>query len=82
MSTFFDWYFGFVMEGLAFFNIYKRGALWTTPLRKAETCFNVVIIFSGLFVLGGGAYSSIHAIIMDYDNGKIAGAFTCANNGY
>jgi len=83
MSTFFDWYFGFVMEGLAFFSIYKsRGGLWTSPLRKLETSFNVLIIMCGIFILGGGAYSSISAINDDFANGRVAGAFTCADNGF
>lgn len=54
-------YFGFVMEALAFFALYQRGARWTTTVRKLETVANVIIMISGLFILVGGCYSSISA---------------------
>jgi len=53
---------GFVLEGLAFFQIYKGGRLWQTPARKAEAIANIFVVVAGIFVLVGGAYSSISAI--------------------
>jgi len=82
MSSLFDWWFGFVFGALAFFSMYKRGARFSSISRSLETCLNVVIMVAGIFILGGGAYSSINAIQMDYTAGTVAGAFTCANNGF
>ncbi|KAK9898346.1 hypothetical protein P389DRAFT_32478 [Cystobasidium minutum MCA 4210] len=82
MSSLFDWYFGFVMEALAFFALYQRGARWTTTARKLETMVNVLIMISGFFILVGGCYSSISAIIGDYEAGTVSGAFSCENNGF
>jgi len=82
MSSLFDWWFGFALEGVAFFSLYKKGMRWTSPTRIAESMFNILVICIGLFILVGGCYSSIDAIKADYQSGKVAGAFSCENNGF
>jgi len=82
MSSLFDWWFGFVLEGLAFFALYKGVDRWSTATRKAETCLNILIIVAGIFVLVGGCYSSISEIVDDYAAGTVGSAFACENNGF
>jgi len=50
LSSLFDWYFGFALEGLAFFALYKRGARFNTPLRGIETIVNVIVLVMAIFV--------------------------------
>jgi len=80
MSSIFDWWFGFVLEAIAFFRLYNQQERASSKLRKLETALNVVIFIAGLFILGGGAYSSISAIADSFAAGTVAGAFSCEDN--
>lgn len=66
---------------LAYREIYK-GKLWKgqSSLRKFETCFNVFLFMSGIFIFGPGVYTSAIAIQQSYATGGVKGPFTCADN--
>ncbi|PWN41759.1 hypothetical protein IE81DRAFT_324256 [Ceraceosorus guamensis] len=81
MSALFDGFFGFIFWGKAYLSM-NKGQLWKgqSILRKAETIFNVFLIFAGLFVFGPGCYTSVQAIIDSYALGSVKSPFSCANN--
>lgn len=81
MSALFDSYIGYGFWAFAFFDLH-RGNLWKNQsvFRKAETAFQFFLIFAGIFILGPGLYSSVQAIIDNYENGAVRAPFTCADN--
>lgn len=50
-----------------------------TMLQKLTWLFHVVMLVVGLFMTVGGAYAMIKTIIMEYQTGAVASAFSCAN---
>ncbi|BCS25830.1 putative neutral amino acid permease [Aspergillus puulaauensis] len=86
MSSLFDSFFGFIFWGVAYLRMRyddhgpgfyrKRGIRgWIGAIS------NVGLIGIGLYFLGPGTYASIESVILDYQAGKVGGAFSCANNG-
>lgn len=95
MSSLFDSFFGFIFWGVAFceynLNLDQRHAnelvritprrrWWSSPLRIAESLFNIVIILLGVMILVVGTWTSVAAIIRSYAAGTVGSPFTCADN--
>lgn len=53
--------FGFVLEALAFFAMYKGKIRSGCKVRQIEAVASAVVFVAGIFILVGGAYSSISA---------------------
>ncbi|EPQ26919.1 uncharacterized protein PFL1_05554 [Pseudozyma flocculosa PF-1] len=81
MSALFDSYIGYIFWAVAYVELH-RGHLWTGQrwTRKLETAFQGFLIIVGLFIFGPGLYSSIQAIITNYDTGSVKAPFTCVDN--
>lgn len=86
MSSLFSCWFGFLFWGIAYFQMrtIDYGPGWW----KRETLYgyskiglNILIIIIGLFLLGPGTYATIMSIILEFQSGKIGGAFSCDDNG-
>lgn len=71
-------WFGFIFWAVAYYRMNSK-KLFRSPLKIATTLLNVLILCFGLFMLGAGLYTSIEAIIQDYQ-GPVRGAFSCADN--
>ena len=64
MSAAFDSFYGFIYWAVAYWHM-NREHLWSGPRKSALSVLNIIIFLLGLFMLGGGLYSSIDAIIVD-----------------
>ncbi|KAK5088568.1 hypothetical protein LTR05_002788 [Lithohypha guttulata] len=73
----FDSFFGFIFFAVAYWQLYK-GNLFNGAGRSAMTVFHIIVMFSGLFLLGPGLYAAVEAIIADY-SGATRPAFSCKN---
>jgi hypothetical protein len=73
----FDSFFGFIFFAVAYWNLFK-GKFFAGPFRSLMTVIHVIVMFSGLFLLGPGLYAAVEAIIADYSGG-VQPAFSCAN---
>ncbi|OCL05071.1 hypothetical protein AOQ84DRAFT_345317 [Glonium stellatum] len=77
LSAAFDSFFGFIYFAVAYWQLYK-GKLFAGMGRSFMTVIHIIIMFSGLFLLGPGLYAAVEAIIADY-SGATRPAFSCAN---
>lgn len=73
----FDSFFGFIFFAVAYWQMYKR-ELFSGLGRSILTLIHVLVMLSGLFLLGPGLYAAVKAIISDYSGGTNP-AFSCAN---
>ncbi len=73
----FDSFFGFIFFAVAYWHLY-RGKLFHGFGRSIMTVIHVLVMASGLFLLGPGLYAAVEAIIADYSGGT-SPAFSCAN---
>lgn len=71
-------WFGFIFWSVAYYRMNKN-RLFKGPLKCFTTFLNMLILGFGLFMLGAGLYTSIEAIILDYQ-GPVRGTFSCADN--
>lgn len=86
MSSLFSCWFGFLFWGIAYFQMRTQdfGPGWwkqQTLYGYSKIALNIVIIGIGLFLLGPGTYATVMDIIIEFQEGTIGGAFTCADNG-
>lgn len=85
MSSLFDCWFGYVFWGVAYLQMRQEdfGPGWwkrLSPWGYFMLAINLVIIALGFYILGPGVYSTVQAIINDYESGLFGSAFTCASN--
>lgn len=73
----FDSFFGFIFFAVAYWHLFK-GQFFAGPVRSIMTVIHVLVMISGLFLLGPGLYAAVEAIIDDYSAGTNP-AFSCAN---
>jgi len=73
----FDSFFGFIFFAVAYYHLFK-GQFFAGPVRSILTIIHVLVMISGLFLLGPGLYAAVEAIIDDYSAGTNP-AFSCAN---
>ncbi|KAL1852592.1 hypothetical protein Plec18170_005723 [Paecilomyces lecythidis] len=73
----FDSFFGFIFFAIAYWQLYKR-ELFSGLGRSVMTLIHLLVLLSGLFLLGPGLYAAVEAIISDY-SGSTTPAFACAN---
>jgi hypothetical protein len=73
----FDSFFGFIFFAVAYWQLFK-GKLFNGAFRSIMTVVHIVVMASGLFLLGPGLYAAVDAIIADY-SGTTKPAFSCAN---
>ncbi|GAD94775.1 amino acid transporter, putative [Paecilomyces variotii No. 5] len=73
----FDSFFGFIFFAIAYWQLYKR-ELFSGLSRSVLTLIHLLVLLSGLFLLGPGLYAAVEAIITDY-SGSTTPAFACAN---
>jgi len=78
MSALFDSFFGFIFWAVAYYKLHY-GRLWSSPKYILLSILNIIIFVIGLFMLGPGTYTSVKAIIADYQ-GVIQHPFTCDDN--
>jgi len=77
LSAAFDSFFGFIFFAVAYWHLYK-GSFFNGVERSVMTLIHVLVMISGLFLLGPGLYAAVEAIIADY-SGTVTPAFSCAN---
>lgn len=73
----FDSQFGLLFWAVAYWHLF-RGRFFVTTLRKVLTIIHIFALIGGLFLFGPGLYTSVKAIIADYE-GTTRPAFSCAN---
>jgi len=73
----FDSFFGFIFFAVAYWQLYK-GNLFGSAGRSVMTIVHVVVLLTGLFLLGPGLYAAVEAIIADYSGGTRP-SFSCKN---
>lgn len=73
----FDSFFGFIFFAIAYWQMH-RSNLFGGFARSSMTIIHIIIMASGLFLLGPGLYAAIEAIITDYSS-SVTPAFTCVD---
>ncbi len=56
---------------------------WTSRTwgQRGELALNAIVLLIGIFFLIAGTYTSVESIIQGYQDGSVAGVFTCLSNG-
>jgi hypothetical protein len=77
LGAIFDSWFGFIFFAVAYWQM-NRGKLFKSVGASVMTAVHVLVMVSGLFLLGPGTYAAVEAIMADY-SGTLRPAFSCKN---
>jgi hypothetical protein len=73
VCSLFDSWFGYILWGLCFFQLYRRKpASERTLIDQVEVGLNVLMLIVGAFFLGAGTYASVQSIMNSYALGAIS----------
>ncbi|KAK4704796.1 hypothetical protein P7C70_g1414, partial [Phenoliferia sp. Uapishka_3] len=81
ISSLFDSWFGFIFWGAAWYEL-NKGKRLAGPHQIWENFLAGLMIITGFFFFGAGAYTSIQSIINSYATGAVKTPFTCVNSGF
>ncbi|EGP82710.1 uncharacterized protein MYCGRDRAFT_77869 [Zymoseptoria tritici IPO323] len=77
LGAVFDSWFGFIFFAVAYWQM-NRGKLFDSTGKSVMTVVHIVVMISGLLLLGPGTYAAVKAIMADY-SGTTRPAFSCKN---